>query len=244
MSNATCIEYLLIQLLTRYLFFFNVVYFTFGLLIFSPNSKVPSVLLSPGKSYNKKTSSGRREHDESIPRPWSATRDYHKRKEPDNPEIIEHVVDESVLVFPWQAQMFTTEWGKIVASSCRRTDGGGDGGSDSSSGFAKRNTRGAAAKSRTNVKYKKGGEKYIAEMMSNNAKRIKRLQQNSDNRWKECLPPLPNANDLMKRCSRATSSSSSATSSSAVYTDTTVEEGKMIKAEKRRFMELYGGYKK
>ena len=220
-------------------------YFTFAPTIFSPNSKVPSVLLSPGKSYNRKTSRGGREHDESIPRPWSATRDYHKRKEQDNPEIIEHVVDESALVFPWQAQMFTTEWGKIVASSCRRTDGDGDSSSGSGSGsgsggIAKRNRRGAATKSRTTVKYKKGGEKHIAEMMSNNAKRIKRLQQNSDNRWKECLPPLPNANDLMKRCSHATSS---ATSSSAAYTDTTVE-GKMIKAEKRRFMELYGGYKK
>lgn len=42
----------------------------------------------------------------------------------DDVKVIETFDRPSSLVFPWQAQMFTSEWNKIVSKSCTLSNGG------------------------------------------------------------------------------------------------------------------------
>ena len=96
----------------------------FMLSVLRPDSSA-SVLLSPGR---KKNANNLDDHEEEYDfgftkRPCSATREYHKKPN-DDVQVIETFDRPSSLVFPWQAQMFTSEWNKIVSKSCTLSNGG------------------------------------------------------------------------------------------------------------------------
>ena len=156
-----------------------------------------SVLLSPGRRPAFNDGAVR---DTPHKRPGSATKEFFKKV---NPAAVDEFFTEESHVFPWQAQMFTTEWNKIVASGVR---GGGGGG-----GGNKRNSVDAGLKT-----------------AMRRGKRLNARKKKSALKWKEeTLPPLPEAKDLMKRCT--------------LLLHEQREDLRAIEVEKRRLVRLYGG---
>ena len=155
-----------------------------------------SVLLSPGRH---ESTDGSGIHK----RPSSATKEFHKKT-----NDASETFDASSLVFPWQAQMFTSEWNKIVASGVR--DGGGSLGSLGRGGGG-------------------GGKKSTTKGLKLALKQRKRLIANRKRSKKkfleEELPPLPNAKDLMAKCTLLRNE----------------EQKKAITSAKQRLFRLYGG---
>ena len=174
----------------------------FMLSVLRPNSSV-SVLLSPGRCSEDDDSYD----DGDATRPRSATRNYHKKEVPQNNKEIEFFEDAASLVFPWQAQMFTSEWEKIVKKSCEL------------SMMSSNATLPSAAGHKSDEEL----EGIMDKMVSKNRQKLRRLKRQNEKRWLASLPALPNASDLMKKCTKQMS------------------ENKIIEKERHRFMRLYGG---
>ena len=82
-------------------------------------------------------------------------------------------------IFPWQSQVFESEWGKAVAKSCELSFAG-------SKHLTSRNGELASAEG-------------LGGLMRSNRERLKQMKEKSEKRWKQELPPLVSADDLFRR---------------------------------------------
>jgi hypothetical protein len=167
-----------------------------------------SVLLSPGRING--TMGAYNHNDGTIKmnfRPSSATKEYHKKSKP---EVVE-TYNKSSLVFPWQSEMFTVEWNKIVASGVRSGGGGSGGG--------KKFDRPSNSRSSNNDKKMIAGLNRVLK----DREKLNLKKKMMRKKWREELKPLPNAKDLMERCKMLRET----------------DQKKEIEMEKRRLIQLY-----